>query len=660
MPRIGDDVDKQQIAVSRRAANELVDLDVQNDHRSCFNCNQSINNEIRLIRENPTHLRLNVLNQKGERACFICNAPDEVRRVSLEARLNVFVLRNIYVPEDVRCCEHHFDHDGFILQPLILGLRFTNRPYAISGPELQTFLEHLRNLALANPRLTNADSLTDEEFSCLYPLNKPQFEDLLTYCEAVQDANAAGEFFRRISRKDLMAFLCKMRQGVSDEFLKVVYNYNTRQAVSMAMNTVRKSLTQRFVSENIGVQAIGRENFIALHVSGFANTLFSEEPDVPKAIVLCDGTYSYIHKSSNFQVLRQSYSLHKGRHLLKPTLIVGTDGYILAILGPYFSDARNNDAAILRAEFDRDGAALRNWFQDGDIFIVDRGYRDVIPFLETLGISHKMPAFLQRRERQFDAEVANTNRLITKIRWIVEARNGHLKSIFKHLGNTFNIQNARHLGDDYRICGAIINKYHPLIIMENATVEVARTMLQRVNTLNEIRARVEVDNLRRRNAQWQRLEQQAPDFPALDLEYLEALTFGVYQVNLARSYIQDQLNRDGDDELQIDEALNEETFIRVRLYSRFRRDTNHQVFIKYNDDGEFGDNVGPITGYYCTCQVGSRTLGSCAHVASVLWYLGYARHRPEINYPDGTLLQTTRNAAQAPDADDLLQVEMVI
>lgn len=60
--------------------------------------------------------------------------------------------------------------------------------------------------------------------------------------------------------------------------------------------------------------------------------------------------------------------MHKGRHLLKPTLIVATDGYILAILGPYFSDYYNNDAAIFQNEFVRDAQALSNWFQNGDIF----------------------------------------------------------------------------------------------------------------------------------------------------------------------------------------------------------------------------------------------------------------------------------------------------
>lgn len=55
--------------------------------------------------------------------------------------------------------------------------------------------------------------------------------------------------------------------------------------------------------------------------------------------------------------------MHKGRHLLKPVLLVAPDGYILDIQGPYFADSRNNDAAILRSEFDRDASKMRAWMQ---------------------------------------------------------------------------------------------------------------------------------------------------------------------------------------------------------------------------------------------------------------------------------------------------------
>ena len=58
-----------------------------------------------------------------------------------------------------------------------------------------------------------------------------------------------------------------------------------------------------------------------------------------------------------------------------------------------------------------------------------------------------MPVVLQRDERQLSTEAANDIRIVTKMRWIVEARNGHFRSIYKMLDHEFNIQNARHIGD---------------------------------------------------------------------------------------------------------------------------------------------------------------------------------------------------------------------
>lgn len=56
----------------------------------------------------------------------------------------------------------------------------------------------------------------------------------------------------------------------------------------------------------------------------------------------------------------ESISIHENRNLLEAILIVVPDGYILTVSGPYFSDARNNDAAILREEFEIDAGTLAN------------------------------------------------------------------------------------------------------------------------------------------------------------------------------------------------------------------------------------------------------------------------------------------------------------
>lgn len=144
---------------------------------------------------------------------------------------------------------------------------------------------------------------------------------------------------------------------------------------------MRQSLMIRFVNENIGFGAITREDYIERHVTPFSNQLYNDAPQNPKVIVYNDCTYLHIEKSSCFKALRQSFYVHENRHLLKSSMLVAPDEYILDIQGPYFSNATNNDARILLKEFQSDVNGMQAWFQRTDIFILDRGYRDAIPIL---------------------------------------------------------------------------------------------------------------------------------------------------------------------------------------------------------------------------------------------------------------------------------------
>lgn len=621
---------KIEIALNRRETFGLPPIPVNDVSRLCINCNRSILEELRILANDPTCLRINVLKQTSNVTCLICNNGNNIQRLSSKCRVNIFICKNIYVPESARACLQHLDEDGIILRPLLEGLEFVNRPYKIKGPQMYTFLQELRTAGNYKKwEFHSENSFTDEEFKSMSPVNKQQFQNLFTYCDVVEN--------RHITKKDLLAFLCKMKQGLSDDFLKVIFNYSTRQNASLAITKVRLSLMMRFVPGNIGLGAINREQFIERHVTPFANRLYNPIPEEPKAIVYVDGTYCEIHKSKNFQVLRQSFCVHKGHHLIKPVLIVGPDGYILTIQGPYFSDTHNNDAALLRNEYRRDTEMIRNWFQENDIFVVDRGYRDAIPMLQELGIDHRMPTNVRAGNQQLSVEEANGNRLITKTRWIVEARNGHFKSIFKFFSEVISMNHAVHLQDFYKICGAIINKYHDPVLMRGADIAQAEMLLQRSREDNTLKLIVDNENLLRRHGRFVNLENNhVPDFPRLTLEYLRDLTVGTYQLKLAPSYIQDTTQREQNNDLQIDMANQLANTIRLRIWSRFQNRVKHQIWIEYHQE---------ITGYYCTCKSGARTVGTCAHVASVLWFLGYSRYENNVKYPSVKLLEQIADAS---------------
>ena len=52
-----------------------------------------------------------------------------------------------------------------------------------------------------------------------------------------------------------------------------------------------------------------------------------------------------------------------------------------------------------------------------------------------------------------------------------------------------------------------------------------------------------------------------------------------------------------------------------------------------------------------TSKSGARTVGTCAHAVSVLWYLGYARHETDIQYPSMKLFAKVKDARNRSSND---------
>ena len=126
----------------------------------------------------------------------------------------------------------------------------------------------------------------------------------------------------------------------------------------------------------ISLQDISRDYVIQNHTRSQAQELFCSFID-QEDIAFFDGTYIYILKSNNFQFERKSYSLHKGRPHVKPMVITSTDGNFLSDLGPYLANKMmppsSNTCFVQMWKISR--------FQADDIFVVDRGFRDLLDVL---------------------------------------------------------------------------------------------------------------------------------------------------------------------------------------------------------------------------------------------------------------------------------------
>lgn len=69
--------------------------------------------------------------------------------------------------------------------------------------------------------------------------------------------------------------------------------------------------------------------------------------------------------------------------------------------------------------------------------------------------------------------------------------------------------------------------------------------------------------------------------------------------------------------------IEEDGLLRIRMQSRHTSSKTYQLWIKYED--------GDIIAWYCKCRAGARVVGMCAHTASIVWYLGFARHRRDVS-----------------------------
>uniref|UniRef100_K1QXM2 Uncharacterized protein n=1 Tax=Magallana gigas TaxID=29159 RepID=K1QXM2_MAGGI len=337
---------------------------------------------------------------RGHSLCCLCKKPGpKLVVVPVDVRHRIFISHEIVIPAGARCCPNHLQRNIEKISPSA-EITTVNRSYI---SQLIIFLR-TEVLKTKNTRLSfdNSSHLIDSDYVDLLGIPKAAYDDLLKYVDGRVKSTPS-----RTVRTSLAIFLMKLRGGDSNRILSTLFNFS-KSGIRRSIKVIRSALIDgNFVKENLGFQHITREETIHQHTRPLAQTLFGD--NTQPQVILLDGTYIYINKSSNFKFQRQSFSFHKGRQLVKPMVIVSTSGYFLSVLGPYF--AKDNDASILTHMMRSNLEDIRNWVEEDDVFIVDRGFRDSLTYLEELGIQVKMPSFIEKGEKQLSTDAANTKNL---------------------------------------------------------------------------------------------------------------------------------------------------------------------------------------------------------------------------------------------------------
>lgn len=437
----------------------------------------------------------------------------------------------------------------------------------------------------------------------------------------------------------LYMYLMKVRTGLPIEDIAARFGIS-RTTVRRYMNNTRDALAKDFTPDHINVAQ--DRDFLIQRSSAMCNGLFN--PDGEKIVLVCDGTYIFINKSRNYKVQRETYTDQKKRNNVKIMMIVTTNGYIVHALGPY--KAGQNDASILR-EIDQTTNVFAN-LRRGDILLLDRGFRDCVDYFKGKGLDAKMPALVQRSANgaQLSTADANQTRLVTALRFVVEARNGHMKSVFKIFNTVWNSLLLPHLVEDFQICAALLNRYHISIESNRPYAnELSARMLDRLNVDNKVFEVTRKKEFQKHLKSFQAFE-SFDELPSLQILQLIHIALGKYQICQAESYCSQHVKAKGKFEVfkcpaQLcrthfatfftDDC--EPILLLAQLDSRYRNRKYYNSFVLVNTVSR-GENA--VLGYCCECYNGLRTVGCCSHVMTLIWFTMFKKNR-DLPNPAGFL-----------------------
>ncbi|RWR98487.1 Vacuolar protein sorting-associated protein 13C-like protein, partial [Dinothrombium tinctorium] len=248
----------------------------------------------------------------------------------------------------------------------------------------------------------------------------------------------------------LAVLLTKIHLDLSHEALCGIFEYESKASVSKCIGSMCEVLKKDFIPKYLGAKNLSRSQLLS-HTPKQCRLLYDIPDD--KALIIIDGTCLYTQKSTNYRIQKRFYSVQKGRNLVKPMMIVAPDGFIIEANGPFVG--ANNDASITQFMLNIE-ADLFKLLIPGDFILVDRGFRDVVDPLKSKGYNVLMPHYLKQAS-QYTTEQANESRLVTKFRWTVEAKNGHLKTKYKIFNNCISVKLLPLIPDLFRIACALEN-----------------------------------------------------------------------------------------------------------------------------------------------------------------------------------------------------------
>lgn len=297
--------------------------------------------------------------------CFVCRRKRSERirpiKISLNAIINVYKKLKIIIKEGSRCCKNHLNDFGLLKDECLSQIGTKFKSY---NNQLINMLDNLHTKEKSViEKFDDWNSL--EESHCLEVTGWTK-EQLMKFSEFITSIN---ENQHRNKIQLIALYRYWLRTGTNQSVLAKLYNNSTtQQDISNYLSQIRVAINKDFVPFYLGANK--PRDFYIKHNNEMVQELLKLKND--ELVIICDGTYKHIEKSSNNEMQYRTWSVQKSASLFKPFIICCADGYIIDCYGDF--DANMNDAQILKYILENDiEIGSKILLPDKTIIFLDRG-----------------------------------------------------------------------------------------------------------------------------------------------------------------------------------------------------------------------------------------------------------------------------------------------
>lgn len=220
--------------------------------------------------------------------CIFNNCHNLTRcRIPRTVIIHMLCEHHLYIPGEARACREHLEGNEW--NELIDHCNVSHEFNAVQFTDVCNIFQDAVNRGTR----FNFDTMTqldENDLNFWVGFNYQQFNTILNQTPSISERSNRP-------RTVLGIYLCKLRTGETDERLATLFGMS-RRTLERKLAIARECLQVDFVSRHLGFNHITRNDVLERNLM-IPKGIFGDENNT-KTIIICDGTYIFIEKSSNF------------------------------------------------------------------------------------------------------------------------------------------------------------------------------------------------------------------------------------------------------------------------------------------------------------------------------------------------------------------------